>query len=83
MRRLIVWTNGGIAIRGREAVITKGSLTETDTSQEGFAVAYFELTLGEAGKQESWGITDLLELVVGWLALPVLFEPADNQLDST
>jgi len=63
VRRLIVWTNGGIAIRGREAVITKGSLTETDTSQEGFAVAYFELTLGEAGKQESWGITDLLELV--------------------
>ncbi|KAF8275227.1 hypothetical protein EI94DRAFT_1560422 [Lactarius quietus] len=63
VRRLIAWTKGGSAIRGRETAISKGSLTETDTSQEGFAVAYFELTLGEAGKQQSWGVTDLLEMV--------------------
>lgn len=72
MKRLIAWTKGG-TVKGREAAISKGSLTETDTSQEGFAVAYFELTLGESGKQQSWVVTDLLELVVGWLILPVLF----------
>jgi hypothetical protein len=37
-------------------------LTETDTSQEGFAIAYCELTLGEEGKEQSWGVTNLLEM---------------------
>ena len=78
VRRLLAWTKAGLAIRGREDIISKGGLTETDTSQEGFAVAYFGLTLGEAGKQQSWCVTDLLELVVGWLALLVLFDLADD-----
>jgi len=62
VRRLIAWTKGGTAIRGPDVAISKGTLTETDTSQEGFAIAYFELTLGEAGKQQSWGVADLVEM---------------------
>lgn len=79
VRRLIAWTKGGTAIiRGPDVAISKGTLTETDNSQEGFAIAYFELTLGEAGKQQSWGVADLFEMVVGWLALLALFETADD-----
>ncbi len=68
---MIAWTKGGPAVGGREVAIRKGSLTETDTSQEGFAVAYFELTFGEAGKEQSWGVVNMLEMVVGRRALSV------------
>jgi len=61
-RRMIAWTKAGPVIGGREVTISKGSLTEADTSQEGFAIAYVELTLGEEGKEQSWGVTDLLEM---------------------
>jgi len=62
VRRMIVWTKGGPVVGGREVTISKGSLTETDTAQEGLAIAYFELTLGEEGKEQSWGVTNLLEM---------------------
>jgi len=63
VKRVMVWTKGGL-VGGREVTICTGCLTETDTSQEGFAVAYFELTLGQAGKDQSWRVTNLLEMVV-------------------
>jgi hypothetical protein len=68
---MIAWTRNGPVVGGREITISKGSLTETDTSQEGFAIAYCELTLGEEGKEQSWGVTNLLEMTVGWRALSV------------
>ena len=73
---MIAWIRDGPVVGGREITISKGSLTETDTSQEGFAIAYFELTLGEQGKVQSWSVANLLEMTVGWRALSV-FEPAD------
>ncbi|KAH9060059.1 hypothetical protein EDB87DRAFT_1618339 [Lactarius vividus] len=63
VRRMIAWTKGGPVVGGRDATISKGSLTEADTSQEGLAVAHFDLTLGEAGKEQSWSVTDILEMV--------------------
>ncbi|KAH9030679.1 hypothetical protein EDB85DRAFT_1962607 [Lactarius pseudohatsudake] len=63
VRRMIAWTKCDPVVGGRDATISKGSLTETDTSQEGLAVAYFDLTLGEAGKEQSWGVTNILEMV--------------------
>ncbi|KAH9079218.1 hypothetical protein EDB83DRAFT_2341445 [Lactarius deliciosus] len=63
VRRMIAWTKCDPVVGGRDVSISKGSLTETDTSQEGLAVAYFDLTLGEAGKEQSWGVTNVLEMV--------------------
>ncbi|KAI9466009.1 hypothetical protein BJY52DRAFT_1163178 [Lactarius psammicola] len=63
IRRMMTWIKGGPVVGGREVIVSKGSLTETDTSQEGLAVAYFELTLGEAGKEQSWSVTNMLEMV--------------------
>ena len=62
---MIAQTKGGLIIGGQKVPISNGSLMETDTSQEGCAIAYFELTLGEKGKEQSWGITNLLEMAVG------------------
>ncbi len=80
---MISWTKGGPVLGGREVTISKGSLTETDTSQEGLAIAYFELTLGEAGKEQSWGVTNMLEMIVGWRALSVSSSQLTLNFDST
>jgi len=59
---MIAWTKNGPVVGGREVTISKGSWTETDTAQEGVAIAYFELTLGKEGKEQSWGVTNMLEM---------------------
>ncbi|KAH9997521.1 hypothetical protein BJV77DRAFT_1156858 [Russula vinacea] len=43
---------------GREVVLSKGNITQTDTTEEGFAISYFDLTLGESGKEQSWSVED-------------------------
>jgi hypothetical protein len=46
---IIARTHGG-HVGGREVVISKGNVTQIDTTEEGFAILYFDLTLGESGK---------------------------------
>ncbi|KAI0048210.1 hypothetical protein FA95DRAFT_1558230 [Auriscalpium vulgare] len=52
----------GVVISGRELILAKGVLIDADNSQEGVAVAYFDLQAGETGKEQSWRINDALEV---------------------
>jgi hypothetical protein len=60
----MVATKGGQVIGGREMILNRANFIQNDTSQEGLAVSYFELTLGEQGKEQSWGIANILEMHV-------------------
>jgi hypothetical protein len=68
---MVVRSHSGQVVGGREVVLSKGIVTETDTTEEGFAISYFDLTLGEAGKEQSWAIDDDIEVAVS--GLPYLF----------
>ena len=49
-------------------VLSKENVTEIDTTEEGFAIAHFDLTLGEAGKEQSWAIDDDIKVTVSGLS---------------
>jgi len=62
LAKRMVAAKGGQVVGGREIVLSKANFIQIDTSQEGLAVSYFELTLGEPEKEQSWGVTDILEM---------------------
>jgi hypothetical protein len=64
---IIARTHGG-HVGGREVVISKGNVTQIDTTEEGFAILYFDLTLGESGKEQSWTVDDDIKMTVGGLS---------------
>lgn len=65
---MVARTQSGRVIGGKEVVLSRGNVTETDTSEEGFAISYFDLTLGEPGKEQSWAIDDDIKITVGCLS---------------
>ena len=60
-------TQSGRVVGGREVVLSRGNVTEIDTTEEGFAIAYFDLTLGEPGKEQSWAIGEDIKVTVSRL----------------
>jgi hypothetical protein len=65
---IIARSHGGQVVGGREVVLSKGNITQTDTTEEGFAISYFDLTLGESGKEQSWSVEDDVKMTVGGLS---------------
>jgi hypothetical protein len=57
----------GQVVRTQEVILSKGNFAETDTTQEGIAITYFDLTLGESGKEQSWRIPAVIEVAVSLL----------------
>jgi len=64
VKHVVAWSPGGQIVGGREVILSKCKFTQTDTTQEGFAISYVDLTLGEPGKEQSWGITEVIEVAV-------------------
>ncbi|KAH9998132.1 hypothetical protein BJV74DRAFT_768046 [Russula compacta] len=62
VKRMVAWSSNGQLFGGREVILSKGNFIETDATQEGLAVLYFELALGESGKEQSWGIAKVVEV---------------------
>ncbi|KAH9966450.1 hypothetical protein BC827DRAFT_1125085 [Russula dissimulans] len=62
LKRMVAWSASGQVIEERELVLSEATFTATDTLQEGLAVSYFDLTLGGCGKEQSWGINDVIEV---------------------
>ncbi|KAN0124054.1 hypothetical protein V8E52_002544 [Russula decolorans] len=58
VKYMVARTQSGRVVGGREIVLSRGNVTEINTIEEGFAVSYFDLTLGEPGKEQSWAIDD-------------------------
>jgi hypothetical protein len=61
---MVARTQSGRVVGAREVVLSRGNVTEIDTTDEGFAISYFDLTLGEPGKEQSWGIDDDIKVTV-------------------
>jgi len=61
---MVARSPSGQVVAGREVILGRGNVTQTDTSREGLAVTYFSLTLGESGKEQSWGLDDVIEVAV-------------------
>ena len=68
VKYMVARTQSGRVIGGREVILSKGNVTEIDTTEEGFAVSYFDLTLGEPGKEQSWAIDDDIKVTVSCLS---------------
>ena len=64
VKHMVAWSPSGQIVGGREVTLSKGSFTQTDTTEEGFAISYVDLTLAEPGKEQSWGITKVIEVAV-------------------
>lgn len=68
VKYIVARSHSGHIITGREVVLSKGNVTEVDTTEEGFAIVYFDLTLGETGKEQSWAIDDDIKVTVSGLS---------------
>jgi hypothetical protein len=64
---MVARTQSGRVVGGREVVLSRGNVTEINTTEEGFAISYFDLTLGELGKEQSWAIDDDIKVTVSCL----------------
>jgi hypothetical protein len=73
-KHVAAWAKGGQAVRLREITLSNANFIKTDTSQEGLAVSFFELTLGESGKEQSWVVGGMLEVAVSLLRLSRVFQ---------
>jgi len=62
VKHLVARSPSGQIVGGREVILSKGNFPQTDTTQEGFATSYIDLTLGEPGKEQTWGITGAIEV---------------------
>ena len=67
VKYMVARTQSGQVVGGREVVLSRGNITQIDTTKEGFAVSYFDLTLGEPGKEQSWEIEDDIKVTVSSL----------------
>jgi hypothetical protein len=68
IKHMVAWSPGGQILGGREVVLSKGNSFETDTTQEGLAIAYVDLTLGEPGREQTWAIAGVVEVTVSVLS---------------
>ena len=68
MKYMVARSHGGQVVGGREVVLSIGDVTEIDTTEEGLAISYFDLTLGESGKEQSWAIDDDIKVAVSGLS---------------
>lgn len=64
VKHTVAWSPSGQIVVGREVILSKGNFIQTDTTQEGFAISYVDLTLAEPGKEQSWGIAEVIEVAV-------------------
>jgi hypothetical protein len=69
-KHVVAWANGDQVVGRREITLSNANFITTDTSQEGLAVSYFELPLGESGKEQSWVVGGILEIAVSLLGCP-------------
>lgn len=67
VKYLVARTEGGRVVGGREVVLSRGNVTEVNTTEEGLAISYFDLTLGELRKEQSWAIDDEIKVTVSCL----------------
>jgi hypothetical protein len=80
VKHLVARSPSGQIVGGREVILSKGNFPQTDTTQEGFATSYIDLTLGKPGKEQSWGITGAIEIAV---SLPFcVFSLSGGRIDS-
>jgi hypothetical protein len=75
-KHVVAWSKDGQVIGGREVTLSNVNFIKTDTSQEGLAVSYFELVLGEPGKEQSWKTNGVLEVAVSLLRIPTRVFPS-------
>jgi len=68
VKYMVARTQSGQVVGGREVLLSRGNVTEIDTTEEGFVTSYFDLTLGEPGKQQSWAIDDDIKVTVSCLS---------------
>jgi len=61
---MVVRTESGRVVGGKEVVLSRGNVTGVDTTEESFAISHFDLTLGEPGKEQSWAIDDDIKVTV-------------------
>lgn len=64
LKRMVAWSPSGQVIAERETILSEGNFYATDIMQEDLAVSYFDLTLGECGKEQPWVIDDVIEVDV-------------------
>jgi hypothetical protein len=76
VKHVVAWAKDGRVVGGREVTLSKANFIKTDTSQEGVAVSYFELVLGELGKEQSWKVNGVLEVAVSLLRFPARVFPS-------
>jgi hypothetical protein len=75
IKHMVARSPSGQIIGGREIILSKGDSFETDTTQEGLAIAYVDLTLGEPGREHTWAIAGVIEVTVSECC------PAYSQVD--
>jgi hypothetical protein len=73
VKHMVAWSPSGQIVGGREVILSKGKFSQTDTTQEGIATSYVDLTLGEPGKEQSWGITGITEVAVSFKLMFCVF----------
>jgi hypothetical protein len=54
----------GQSTGSREIVLGKATVLDVDTSRDGYAVVHLAVPAGEAGKEQSWAIPGLVEIMV-------------------
>ncbi|KAI0316786.1 hypothetical protein OF83DRAFT_1059772 [Amylostereum chailletii] len=54
--------NGRRVIGGRKVTLGQGLVVETDVSHEGYATLRCDVTVGEPGAEQSWGVDGLMEI---------------------
>jgi hypothetical protein len=64
VKYMVARTESGRVVGGKEVVLSRGEVTEIDTTEEGVAISYFDLTLGELGREQSWVIDDDIKVTV-------------------
>lgn len=64
VKYMVALTQSGQVIGRREIILSRGNITEINTTKEGVAISYFDLTLGEPGKEQSWAIDENIKVTV-------------------
>jgi len=62
VKHMVALSATGQVVGTQEVILSKGNFAETDTTQEGIAITYFDLTLGESGKEQSWRVPAVIEV---------------------
>lgn len=68
VKYMVALTQNGQVIGRKEIVLSRGNITGINTNKEGVAISYFDLTLGEPGKEQSWAIDENIKVTVSCLS---------------